>query len=60
MVFLAVIALSVGRTKDFMRILALLESESTNAAEIEALAGQFTLSAEWSKFSKRCLDEEPS
>jgi hypothetical protein len=34
---LAVIALSVGRAKDFTRILALLESESVTREEIERL-----------------------
>ena len=57
-VFLAVIALSVGRIKDFMRVLALLEAEATSQAEIEALSGQFNLSPEWNKFKQRFVDGE--
>ena len=40
---LAVIALSVGRAKDFTRILSLLESGATNPQEIERLADRHGL-----------------
>ncbi len=38
--YLAVIALSVGRTKDFLRILALLESDSVTTEQISRLAAR--------------------
>ncbi len=53
---LAVIALSVGRAKDFSRILALLESRSVTRDEIRRLAARHGLSKEWSKFEARFLD----
>lgn len=55
--YLAVIALSVGRAKDYTRILALLESGSTNPPRIEALAGRHGLHSSWKKFESRFLDE---
>jgi hypothetical protein len=55
--YLAVIALSVGRAKDFTRILALLESGSVAEEEISQLALRHGLGKEWKKFSKRFLDE---
>lgn len=54
---LAVIALSVGRAKDFTRILALLESESVTREEIERLAARHGLAEAWRRFSARFLDE---
>ena len=54
---LAVIALSVGRAKDFTRILSLLESGATTQQEIERLADSHGLSAAWRKFATRFLDE---
>lgn len=54
---LAVIALSVGRPKDFARILALLESGSTNRKEIEQLAGKHNLPQAWEKFERRFLND---
>lgn len=55
--YLAVIALSVGRAKDFGRILALLESGSVKPADIKRLAGRFELSKAWDRFKKRFLNE---
>ncbi len=54
---LAVIALSVGRAKDFTRILSLLESGATTRQEIERLADGHGLSSAWRKFETRFLDE---
>lgn len=54
-VHLAVIALSVGRAKDFARILALLESESLTREEIARLAGRHGLGEAWKAFEARFL-----
>jgi len=53
---LAAIALSVGRTKDFLRILALLESESVTAEQIGRLAARHSLAEEWRAFETRFLN----
>jgi hypothetical protein len=50
---LAVIALSVGRAKDFARILALRESGSVSNEEIAALADRHGLTHEWRSFRER-------
>jgi hypothetical protein len=50
---LAVIALSVGRAKDFTRILALLESGSTTREEIGRLAAAHGLDGKWRRFEAR-------
>jgi len=55
--FLATIALSTGRPKDFARILALLESGAVSSADIAKLAMRFELQSEWRKFKERFLDE---
>ena len=54
---LAVIALSVGRPKDFTRILALLESGSVSRDEIARLAARHGLTDAWRRFETRFLDE---
>src|SRR5271157_2359360 len=54
---LAVIALSVGRAKDFTRILALLESGSVNREAIGSLAAQHGLAEAWHRFESRFLNE---
>jgi len=54
---LAVIALSVGRAKDFARILSLLESSSVDREAIAKLAARHGLSEAWQKFRKKFLDE---
>lgn len=56
-VHLAVIALSVGRPKDFTRILALLESGSVSREEIARLAERHDLSEAWKQFEARFLNE---
>jgi hypothetical protein len=55
--YLAVIALSVGRAKDFTRILALLESGSVSRDEIARLAEKYDLSEAWKRFEARFLNE---
>jgi len=54
---LAAIALSVGRAKDFARILALIESEAVTREEIATLAQRHQLSEAWERFEKRFFDE---
>ena len=58
-VYLAVIAISVGRAKDFARVLALLESGAVTRADMGALAGRHGLADAWARFSRRFLDDEP-
>jgi hypothetical protein len=53
---LAVIAISVGRAKDFTRILALLESGSVTRQEIAELAARHGLAEAWKRFEGRFLD----
>jgi len=55
--YLAVIALSVGRSKDFTRVLALLESGSVSQEEIARLAETHSLSDAWKRFKTRFLNE---
>jgi len=54
---LAVIALSVGRAKDFTRILALLESGSVTRQEVTSLAAGHSLADAWKRFESRFLSE---
>jgi hypothetical protein len=54
--YLAVIALSVGRAKDFARVLSLLESGATSRSEIEGLATRHALHERWCSFRGRFLD----
>jgi hypothetical protein len=56
--YLAVMALSVGRAKDRMRILALLEAEAVTADDIDKLARKYGLSGKWNSFKERFLNEE--
>ena len=55
--YLAVIALSVGRPKDFARLLALIESGSVRRDEVRALAALHDLEGAWNRFVSRFLDE---
>lgn len=55
--YLAVIALSVGRAKDFARILALLEAGSVTPEGIAILAQRHGLSDAWTRFKTRFLDD---
>jgi len=56
-VHLAVIALSVGRARDFARVLALLESEVVTPAQIAGLAAREGLTDAWEQFARRFLDD---
>jgi len=56
-VYLAVIALSVGRAKDFARVLGLMESGAATHADIGALAARHGLSDAWNRFVGRFLDD---
>jgi len=56
-VHLAVIALSVGRGKDYARIIALLESGSVTPDEMETVAQRHGLAENWKRFKARFLDE---
>ena len=53
--YLAVIALSVGRPKDFTRILALLQSGSVTPEGIGELAQKHDLSEAWHRYQERFL-----
>ncbi len=53
---LAVIALSVGRPKDFARILSLLEARSVTRSEIASLAERHGLAEAWDRFAARFPD----
>jgi len=55
--YLGVIALGVGRAKDFARVLALLESNAVTREELAALAKRHDLSAEYERFETRFFDE---
>jgi hypothetical protein len=57
--YLAVIALSVGRAKDFARVLALVESGAVTRDEIGALAERHGLAGAWSHFTRRFFDDKP-
>jgi hypothetical protein len=50
---LAVIALSVGRAKDFARVLSLLESGSVSREEVSRLAARHGLAEGWRRFESR-------
>jgi hypothetical protein len=51
-----VIVLSVGRAKDFARILALFESGSVSREAIAGLAARHGLAEAWRRFESRFLD----
>lgn len=55
--YLAVIALSVGRPKDHLRVLSLLDAGSVRAETIKALAARHGLSDRWRIFKRRYLDD---
>ncbi len=54
---LAVIALSVGRAKDWARILALLESGGVSQEAIKSLAARHGLADAWQRFEKKFLND---
>ena len=51
--YLSVIALSVGRAKDFARVLALREAGAVTDKEISDLAMHHNLTSEWNLFRER-------
>ena len=55
--YLAVIALSAGRAKDFARILALVEAGSVTIEQIGTLAESHGMGAVWRRFTKRFIDD---
>jgi len=55
--YLALIALSVGRAKDFARILALREADVVRDEEILELAAKYDLTSDWKKFQERFYEE---
>jgi len=52
---LAVIALSVGRAKDFARILALLEAKAVTPESVVGVAARHGLAEAWTQFQRRFL-----
>jgi hypothetical protein len=56
--YLAVMALKVGRAKDRLRVLALIESNAVQPAEIGKLAQQYQLEEQWLKFREQILDAD--
>lgn len=54
---LAAIALSVGRLKDFNRIIALLDAGAADREALERLAARHGLTEKWAAFRRRFLDE---
>jgi len=55
--YLAAIALSVGRAKDFARVVALLESGSTGTDQVRDLAERHGLGKAWERFKRRFIDD---
>ncbi|NQT91525.1 MAG: hypothetical protein HQ559_02105 [Lentisphaerae bacterium] len=55
--YLAVIALSTGRAKDFARIIALIESGSLELESVTRLAADHDLASQWSSFRERFLED---
>jgi hypothetical protein len=54
---LAAIALSVGRAKDYARILGLLESGSVSRQQVATLAARHGLAEAWARFEARFLND---
>jgi len=55
--YLAVLALSVGRAKDFARLLALIENGSVTADRMAELSRVYVLYDSWVRFKARFMDE---
>ena len=55
--YLAVIALSVGRAKDYTRILGLLESGSVSREQVAQLAVRHGMADAWTRFEERFLND---
>jgi hypothetical protein len=54
---LAVIALSVGRNKDHLRVLSLLDAGAVSREDVQALAQRHDLADRWRAFEQRYLHE---
>jgi len=54
--YLAAIALSVGRAKNFARVCALLEAKATTPDAISRLCSEFGLTTAWDRFRTRFPD----
>lgn len=54
---LALMALSVGRAKDYARILALLESGAVDREAMTSLSSRHGLAEAWGRFSRRFFDD---
>lgn len=54
--YLAAIALSAGRPKDFARILALLEFDAVNTEDMCLLADRYGLQLQWKNFKEKFLN----
>ena len=55
--YLAIIALSVGRSKDYARILALVEEGVVGKEDIKKLSEKYDMVDAWKKFEKRFWDD---
>ena len=55
--YLAAMALQVGRAKDRLRILALLENGAVTTEEVAKLANQYKLTEKWGRFQEQFLNE---
>lgn len=55
--YLAVMALKVGRSKDKLRVLALLESEAITTDDIAKLVEKYSLKDKWTTFQEQFLNE---
>jgi hypothetical protein len=55
--YLAAIAVSVGRAKDYTRVLGLLEAQAASPAQVEAICERHGLVGQWQRFRERFLDD---
>lgn len=55
--YLAVMALNVGRAKDHLRVLALLEAQSVHPEKLAVLATKYGLAEKWAAFERRFLND---
>ena len=56
--YLAVIALSVGRHKDYLRILALLDSGFADRKTISEIASRHGLAGAWEQFKEKFVNND--
>lgn len=55
--YLAAIALSVGRSKDHLRIVSLIEAQAITADQVRALANKYGMTSKWEQFRRKYIDE---